>query len=381
MLKKSIGIVILLMTIALIVFMVKSKKRPSFSQEQKPPELKLITENIAPIQDNIVITANGNINAKWQTEIKSEVNGPITFISDNLLVGAAFNKGDVLLKIEPIIYRSQLSRQKANLALAQEQLLEQEVRSKRALNDWESLNSNKPANDYTLRKPQLNSAKMNLQAAESDLMVAENNLSKTIIRAPYDGFVNSRSVDLGETIQTGTTLAEVFSSEHLELMLPLKNAQIEMILSSQDTNIKVFDISHPEKYWVAQFSRVDQSIDQKSRWRNLFLSIDQKDNSNKNLPIQGSFLQAQITLDLDTEFLRIDEQSLSMQGEIWLVGADSLLQKTKPNIAFRNNGSIFLYPQENLDYPIDLVSTPSSTLLVGTKVSQQKLNQENPNEE
>jgi len=374
MLKKFVGIIILILTIALIVIMVKSKKRPNFEQKQESQELKLITENISPIQDNIIITANGNVNAKWQSELKSEVSGPITFISDNLLVGAAFNKGDILLKVEAINYRSQLSRQKANLALAQEQLLEEEIRSQRALNDWKSLNSNKPANDYTLRKPQLNTAKMSLQAAEADLLVAENNLAKTSIRAPYDGFVVSRNVDLGETIQTGTIVAEISSSEDLELMLPLKNNQIEMILNSKEKNIQVFEINNPDKYWLAQFSRVEQAIDQKSRWRSLFLSINQKDNPHNSLPIQGSFLQAEITLNLDIKFLKIDEKSLSMQGEIWIVGKDSLLQKLKPSIAFRNNGNIFLYPQDSFNYPIELVSTPSTTLLEGMKVSQQKLN-------
>lgn len=381
MLKKAIGVVILIVTILLIVVMVKSKKRPSFNQQQESPELKLITENISPIKNNIIITANGNINAKWQTEIKSEVNGPITFISDKLLAGAAFAQGDALLKIDPVNYNAQLSREKANLAKAQEQLLEEEIRSKRALDNWKSLNSSKPANEYTLRKPQLNSAKMNLQAAESDLQVAQNNLSKTTIKAPYDGFVISRFVDLGETIQSGTQLAEVFSSESLEMMLPLKNEQIEMILSSNKKDIKVVDINNPEQYWVAQFSRVDQLIDQKSRWRNLFLTIENKDNPDKILPIKGSFLQAKITLDLDKEFLRIDEKSLSMQGDIWIVGTDNLLQKIQTNIAFRNNGYIYINPQENQEFPIELVSTPSSSLLEGTKVSQQKLNQEISNED
>lgn len=372
MLKKFIGIIILLSTIVLIVIMVKSKKRPSFTQQQESPRLQLITETVGPIQDNIVITANGNVNAKWQTEIKSEVNGPITFISDNLLVGASFKKSDVLLKVEPINYRSELSRQKANLALAQEKLVEEEVRSQRALKDWKSLNSNKKASDYTLRKPQLNSAKMNIQAAESDLRVAENNLAKTIVRAPYDGFVVSRLVDLGETIQVGSQLADVFSSEDLELMLPLKNNQIEMILESKNKEIKVYDVLNPTNQWIAKFSRVDQLIDQKSRWRNLFLTINQQDNSDKSLPIKGSFLQAEITLDLDTEFLRINEKSLNIQGEIWLVDEDSLLKKIKPSIAFRNNNYVFLYPQSNLDYPVNMVSTPSSTLLEGMKVSQQE---------
>jgi RND family efflux transporter MFP subunit len=381
MLKKLIGIAIVFVTIVLIVIMVKSKKRLSFDQEQKSPELKLIMESISPIKEGVIITGNGNVLAKWQTEIKSEVIGPITYISDSLLVGASFNKGDNLLTIESINYESQLSRQLANLARAQELLFEEEVKSERAINDWKSVNSNKPANDFTIRVPQLNSAKMSLKAAELDLKVARNNLSKTTIKAPYDGFVISKYVDLGETIQVGTKIADVFSSEDLELILPLNNTQIEMILSSKDKEIKIYDITNPEKFWMAQFSRVDQMIDQKSRWRNLYLSIDQKGNPDKILPIQGSFLQAEITLNLNKEFLRIDEKSLSMQGDIWLVGSDQLLKKITPNISFRNNGYIYLYPLENQNYPLQLVSAPSSTLLEGVKVSQQELSQESFDEE
>ena len=70
-----------------------------------------------------------------------------------------------------------------------------------------------------------------------------------------------------------------------------------------------------------------------------------------------------------------------MQGDIWLVGSDQLLKKIRPNISFRNNGYIFLYPLENQNYPLQLVSAPSSTLLEGVKVSQQELSQESLDEE
>ena len=376
MIKKIIGVAVLVITILLIVFMIKSKKRPSFTQQPTSSELKVITEKKTPIQENIMITANGNVMSKWQTEIRSEVSGPITFISDSLLSGALFKKNEVLLKVDKTDYNSKLYRQKANLAVAQEQLFEEQVRSKRAIDDWNSLNSNKAANDYTLRKPQLNSAKVKLQAAKADLEAAQNNLNKTIIKAPYDGFVISRFVDIGEVLQVGTKVADVFSSKSLVLTLPLKNSQVEMILSSQEKQIKIYDINTPEKSWEAKFSRVDQLIDPKSRWRNLFLTIDQKDNLEKELPIQGSFLQAQITLDLDQEFLKIDEKSLSMQGNIWYVDSENLLRKTKPNIAFRNNGYIYLYPYTTNNEPVNLVVFPSSTLLEGVKVSQQKLEQE-----
>jgi len=70
-----------------------------------------------------------------------------------------------------------------------------------------------------------------------------------------------------------------------------------------------------------------------------------------------------------------------MQGEIWIVNDDNLLKKIKPTIAFRNNGFVYLNLPKDLDYPIELVSTPSSTLLEGMKVSQQQLDQEQINAE
>lgn len=373
MVKKIIGIGILVATILLIVFMVKSKKRPNFTQPQKSTELKLLIESIIPSKENIIITANGNVAAKWQTEIKSEVNGPIISISDQLLAGAEFKKGQTLLIIDATNYESEVSRQKANLAIAEEKYLEEKIRSQRALDDWKSLNSKQEANDYTLRKPQLKSAKMNLEAAKMDLLTAQNNLSKTVIKAPYDGYVISRFVDLGEIIQVGNKIVEVFSSQDLELSIPLKNRQIEMILSSRNQAIKVYDVASVNDHWIAQVSRVDQLIDSQSRWRNLYLNINQQDNPGKKLPIKGSFLQSQISLDLDQEFLKIDEKSLSMQGYIWTVDENSLLKKSKPNLAFRNNGSIYINPETKYKYPLKLVSIPSSTLLEGIKVSQQEL--------
>ncbi len=373
MLKKTIGILIVLLTIFSVSLMLKSKTPPITSEDSQFTALKVVTAPLSPTKQDIVIKGNGNVNARWQTVITSEVTGSIIEISDKLLVGAAFSKGEVLLKIDQTNYQADLNRQQANLASAEERLIDEEIRSKRAKKEWLSLNTNKKASEYTLRKPQLKSAQKNHQAALADVKVAQTLLQKTTITAPYDGYVANRYVDMGEVVQIGTQLADVFSSKQLELTLPLKHQQVEMIMASQSSSFILHDINNPDTTWRAQLSRVEQLIDQNSRWRNIFLNINADDNTGQDLPITGAFLQAQITLDLDKEFLVIDEKSLSMQGDIWSVNNNQLLQKTTPKTAFSNAGNIYLYPEPQTTYPINLVLFPTSSLLEGVQVIQQSL--------
>lgn len=373
MLKNITGIFIVALTIFAVTFMLKSKKTPKIIEGANNTAMKIVTAPLSPKKQDIIIKGSGNVDARWQTTLSSEVTGTITDISDKLLVGASFSKGEMLLKIDQTTYEADLNRQQANLAAAEERLIDEQIRAKRAQRDWSSLNSGKQASDYTLRKPQLNSAKKNHQAALADVKAAQTLLEKTIITAPYDGYVVNRYVDMGEVVQIGTQLADVFSSNQLELTLPLKHQQVEMILASQSASFLLFDTNNPETTWQAQLSRVDQLIDKNSRWRNIFLNIDTQSNHDKKLPITGAFLQAQITLDLDKEFLIIDEKSLSMQGDIWSVDDNQLLQKTTPKTAFSNAGNVYLYPEPDTNYPIDLVIFPSSSLLEGVEVIQQNL--------
>ena len=99
----------------------------------------------------------------------------------------------------------------ANLANASEILSIRRSKSKQAKQEWVDLVIN-PLNDLFLRKPQLESAKANFKAAQSQLSLAKLNLSRTKVNLPYDVLILEKFVDLGQFVSIGLPLADIYDS-------------------------------------------------------------------------------------------------------------------------------------------------------------------------
>lgn len=373
MVKKLLGLGLLIVTMMFVMFLIGSKKRPTFKEQPVTPKFKVITEQIAPKSADIKIKANSNIEPRWQTQLTSEVSGKVQKISSNLFAGSFFKKGDVLIEIDSLQYEVELNQQLSNLADTEQLLEEEKVRSERAYKDWQSLNSKRKASDYTLRKPQLKAAQLKYNSAVSKVKFAKENLTKTKIRAPYDGYVESRKIDIGELVQVGTNVADVFSSGEMELQISLLNDQVELIESGQTNSIIVHNPDNIAKQWKAKYSRSSQMINQNDRWRTVFLEVSSSENIDKPLPVSGSFLSAELSLDLGIKYLVLKEKSLSIDGSIWWVDNNNILQKYMPMVEFKNLGYVYARPDEKFNYPIDLVSFPSPSLLEGMEVVKEQM--------
>ena len=121
---------------------------------------------------------------------RSQVTGKVVSVNSEFADGGFFKKGEVLLTIERDDYEFSLARAQSALAQSQQRLAEERGRSRQARREWRELGS-KEANDLFLRKPQLRAAQSAVTAAEADVSAAELALDRTVIRAPFDGFLTT----------------------------------------------------------------------------------------------------------------------------------------------------------------------------------------------
>ena len=76
-----------------------------------------------------------------------------------------------------------------------------------------------------------------LKQFEADLVQAEQNLSYTEIRAPIDGVVGNRHMDVGQLVQPGAHLASLVALPHVYIEANFKETQIENIRIGQTARI------------------------------------------------------------------------------------------------------------------------------------------------
>jgi len=78
-----------------------------------------------------------------------------------------------------------------------------------------------------------------IKQRESELQLAQTQLANTVIKAPYDGIVSKKSVELGQYLQGGVPVCSMVDYTHLWVSANFKETQIEDMRLGQEVRIKL----------------------------------------------------------------------------------------------------------------------------------------------
>lgn len=270
---------------------------------KKESALRVVVETITATSFQVVLDSYGVVEPKRESSLIAELKGMITEINANFYSGGFFRKGETLLVIDPRDYALAVTEAKASLADAEQQLIWEQARTQQALLDWQAISGNEtPASDLLLRKPQLSSAKSRLNSAKALLERAEINLARTRITAPYDSRLRSKAVDLGEVVNIGTVLGSLYSTDFLEIRLPLRNQELPFIdLPEQNINIKTDARDFPKV-------KIISSLVEDQLWEGAVVRTEGVlDNDSKQLYVVAQIVNPYIASNADQYPLKIGE--------------------------------------------------------------------------
>jgi HlyD family secretion protein len=128
-------------------------------------------------------------------------------------------KGQVVLRLDPILFQAQVAQQQAAMQQAQIAIQSQKLTVanlqlqyerqqqlyKQHLVDANSFDNLK--NQLDLADTEMQAREQALDIAQAELTQSQQNLSKTVITSPLDGMITSLPVKVGETVITGTNIA------------------------------------------------------------------------------------------------------------------------------------------------------------------------------
>ena len=78
-----------------------------------------------------------------------------------------------------------------------------------------------------------------LRAAQADLATAELNVEYSIVRAPTDGVVSKRSVEIGQVVQPGQPLLALVPLQDVWVVANFKETQLTRIRPGQKAEVRV----------------------------------------------------------------------------------------------------------------------------------------------
>lgn len=383
-------IVVLLLCLLLAYQISQSQPPASKGRPSKANPLLVEVDKIAPRDFQVTVESYGVLKANTRTNLLSLVSGQVLKVSPAFQRGAFVQEGQVLLVIDPLEYEVSLQTARSDLANAELALAEEEARSEQALRDWrtqEKINST-PARDYALRYPQLKAAKAKLETAKAKLSLAQKNLERTKVRAPYDGRLIETFVNKGSVISTSTPVAELYSSESLELSLPIASRDLAFLdlpssESYQDTSSSAYvrienSLVVPAEYWQAMIVGTEALVDAENQQIYALAKIVKPLTSETSeRPVQalkvGQYLHANIQGKTIDEAILVPNSAIYQGTYVYVVEKiekQDVLARREVNVRWRNEELSLI--ESGLNIGDLLVRTPLGQVTSGTRVAIDK---------
>jgi len=258
----------------------------------KPPKENRVAESPAPVvqivraeptRQSVVIEGQGTVRPLQETQLVPQVSGKIIFTSDALVAGGLFDAGDELLRIDPVDYELAVTLAMARVQDADAEYALALQESEAAVQEWRDLNPGLPPPDLVARKPQLSAAKAKLDAEQADLKKARLQLQRTRLKAPFDGVVSEKHVDIGQYVTPGQVLATLYGTRAAEIVVPLTSRSLRWIDVPGFTSgeragspgVVRTALAGATRTWEAQVVRAEGRIDEKTRLINVVVRVDQ----------------------------------------------------------------------------------------------------------
>ena len=240
--KRTLYIILGLVGLSLLVSGVmyrSSHATPPQAITVEKSEVRTITQ---------VVTATGKIQPETEVKISSEVFGEI--IELPFREGAKVKKGDLLVKLKPDLYQTQVDQQSAAVESAKATLVRAKAKFDQSTSDlkrYEDLFHRNLASDseyvqyktnHEMAKADFLAATANVRQVQGVLGQMQNQLSKTVIYSPMDGIISARASEIGErVVATGS-----FTGTEMMRVADLTNMEVQVNVNENDVpNVKLGD--------------------------------------------------------------------------------------------------------------------------------------------
>lgn len=230
MINKKRWLPVLILAAAAAVMLLLFSLNPDVVEKESSIALTPVEVMVLEAVDRqFIIESQGTVTAQDTTHLIAEVSGRVIEFAGSFQVGRFFHKDQVLLHIDDLDYRAVVEKARAVVAQHEAKLMAELALAKQAEADFKTLGRSGKVSELALRTPYVEEAKAQLASAKADLDRAMIKLDRTEVKAPYDGYVLSREVGLGQYLAAGASIGSVFSARNALVRIPVTEQQLEMI--------------------------------------------------------------------------------------------------------------------------------------------------------
>lgn len=246
----------------------------------------------------LVLTAEGQSIPDRAATVRAKADGQIASV--------AVSRGDLVMAGQEIA--------RIDARIAEAQLLQAQTQLEQAQRDYDNALSLQERGVAT--EDRVSQARAARAAAEAAVTSAQDQLDNTVVTAPFTGRLNDLTVDVGESVENGTIVAEVLDNDPLTVVVQVPQQALSRLETGQDAQVSF--ITGEEKSGTIAF--IGANADEQTRTFRVEIIVD---NPDSVMPAGLSARVAMPTGQARGHFVSPAVLSLGANGELGIKTVDA----------------------------------------------------------
>ncbi len=311
-----------------------------------PTPLTVRVRTIETESIELKVHSQGSVAPSTVSQLIPEVSGRVTWTSPSLVAGGFFEAGQELARIDDLDYRNAQDRANAALkrATAEVEHAKYEYRRLRSLAERKLVS--RSALENGLRAYRVTQA--TFEDAQANSEQAQENVKRTVLRAPFTGLVRSENIDIGQFASRGQAIATLYANDVVEVRLPIADRQLAFLNlpplrngnfpeDMQPTVKLSADYGGQVRQWFGKIVRAEAEIDTSSRMVHLVARVESSKDS-QDLSV-GLFVTAEIAGLAVENIVRLPRSAIRNDNQVLVVDTENRLRfrDIQPLRLYRDN--------------------------------------------
>jgi HlyD family secretion protein len=314
----------------------------------KPIPVRVVAVERGQVEETVTNSRAGTVRARQRAKLSPESGGQVIEIP--FREGDAVKRGEVLLRLDGSLQKSRLALAERELEALHSERRRACLEAERASREFER--TRKLASEDIVSEDLLDevdslrqgaaaaceAAAANVSRARASVGLAQTELAKTVLRAPFDGIVAEVTIEVGEWTTPSPPALPV--PPVLDLLDPSSvyiSAPMDEVDSARvhvDQPVRATIDSHRERHFIGRVSRVAPYVlDLEAQNRTVEVEVELDAHDERFLP--GTSADVEIILRVRDGVLRVPTAAI-MEGNKTLVLSDGQLVERELTPGLRN---------------------------------------------
>ena len=367
--------IVLILALALAAGAYVVKSAPKAKRQKPVAEAPLVTTAVLTSStEQVLISAMGTVIPASELSLKTEVSGRVVEVHKAFEVGSRLASGDTLLRLEPTDYQAALAQAQSHVAEATYNLAIEEGNQEIARQEWALYDgkdtSTEQDRELALRQPHLLKTQAEYRAALAAQTQAELDLQRTVLSAPFNALVTSKSAEPGSYLSAQDSVATLVNTDRYWVQVSLPVDRLDWVLFPEQgeghgSRVK---ISAGKKRRVGTVHKLLGDLGENGRMARLLVEVTDPLDLARPLEqrqplLLGEYVRVEIDGKMLDDVVSIPRSALHDGNRIWLVDEQLQLQIAAVDVLWRDSDRVLL--RNNLPKIAELVTSNLSTPING----------------